>query len=313
MKREPVPSVFRNSSENRLIKADVLLLITALFWGFSFVTQRVSVQQVPAFFLNGLRFTLGSMAILPMLAVDSAKRKKRHKKALLGKAALLYGIITGTVLFTASILQQIGLIYTTAGKAGFITDLYVVFVPVAGIFLKQRVKPLAWASVALAVAGLYLVSVTEQFTISVGDIFELAGACLWTLHIYLLDRFTKKVDAVWLSLFQFIVCALWSFSCSLLWETVNVQNVAAVAVPILYSGVLAVGIAYTFQALGQRDAKPTHAAILLSMESVFAVLGGVLVLHESMTYRSIAGCVLMFCGMFLAQFSSLHGEKQKKC
>ncbi|HPX68576.1 MAG TPA: DMT family transporter, partial [Bacillota bacterium] len=197
--------------------------------------------------------------------------------------------------------QQAGLAYTTAGKAAFITGLYIVLVPLLGIFLKQRVGLNTWLGVVLAVSGLYFLSVNEDFTIAFGDLLEIIGAFFWAVHILVIDYFTKKVDALRLSCAQFAMCSALSIIIALIFEDISVSGLSQAAIPILYGGLLSVGVAYTLQVVAQKHAKPSHAAIILSMEAVFAALGGALLLKENMGVRGYLGCALMFAGMLLTQ------------
>lgn len=287
--------------KNQQIKSNALLILTAGIWGFAFVAQRVGMQYVSAFTFNGVRFALGSISLIPLILYF--KNKETEEGTTL-KSALIPGMITGSILFLAASLQQIGLIYTTVGKAAFITGLYIVLVPLFGIFLRQRVNISTWLGVLLAVAGLYLLSVNEDFSIAGGDFLEIVGAFFWASHILAIDYFTKKVDALKLSFVQFAVCSVLSMTVALIFEDISVFGLKQALVPILYGGLLSVGVAYTLQVVAQKHAKPSHAAVIMSMESVFAALGGALLLGENLGGRGYLGCGLMFAGMLLAQFKS---------
>lgn len=215
----------------------------------------------------------------------------------------------GVVLFIASSLQQIGLSYTSAGKAGFITGLYIVIVPILGLFLKHRISKLTWMSVILAAVGLYFLSVTSSFTMAKGDVFEIIGAFFWAVHILLIDNFTKKADPLKLSFIQFAACSVLSLAVALITENITASGLINAAIPILYGGICSVGIAYTLQAVAQKNAKPSHAAIILSMESVFASIGGLLILHENLGARGYLGCALMLAGVLLSQVQSFKKVK----
>jgi len=279
----------------------MLLMLTAAIWGFAFVAQRVGMQYVGAFTFNGVRFALGSISLIPLIIYFKNKKTAEQPEETASASALVPGIIAGSVLFFGASLQQAGLAYTTAGKAAFITGLYIVLVPLLGIFLKQRVGLNTWLGVVLAVSGLYFLSVNEDFTIAFGDLLEIIGAFFWAVHILVIDYFTKKVDALRLSCAQFAMCSALSIITALIFEDISVSGLSQAAIPILYGGLLSVGVAYTLQVVAQKHAKPSHAAIILSMEAVFAALGGALLLKENMGVRGYLGCALMFAGMLLTQ------------
>jgi drug/metabolite transporter (DMT)-like permease len=215
----------------------------------------------------------------------------------------LGGSLAGLVLFTGASLQQIGIIYTTAGKAGFITGLYVVIVPVLGIFLKQRTAFGTWIGAILAAIGLYFLSVTAEFTIAFGDLLQLIGAFFWAGHVHIIGQFSRKISPIKLAFFQFITCSILSLITAMFVEMISLQKLFQAGIPILYGGILSVGVAYTLQVVAQRDAHPAHAAILLSLEAVFAVVGGWIVLEETLSLRGFFGCTLMLAGMLISQFN----------
>jgi drug/metabolite transporter (DMT)-like permease len=232
-----------------------------------------------------------------------APEQEEHSK-ISTAATLKAGVLLGSVLFIAASLQQVGVTYSTAGKAAFITGLYIVFVPLLGIFLKQKLHMSVWAGVILAVIGLYLLCGTDHFSISTGDPFVLVGAIFWAVHILLVDRFTKTMDALKLSCVQFATCSVLSLITALLFERISWAGLLQGIVPILYGGLCSVGIAYTLQVFGQKHAKPSHAAIILSMEAVFAALFGLILLGELLNGREYAGCALVLAGMLVAQIRS---------
>jgi drug/metabolite transporter (DMT)-like permease len=262
------------------------------------------MQYVGAFTFNGVRFALGSISLIPLLIYFNKKKTAEQAEEATSASALVPGIIAGSILFLAASLQQIGLAYTSAGKAAFITGLYIVLVPLFGIFLKHRIKLSTWAGVALAVVGLYFLSVNEDFSIEKGDFLEIIGAFFWACHILAIDYFTKKVDALKLSFVQFVSCAVLSMAVAFIFEDISISGLKQALIPILYGGLFSVGIAYTLQVVGQKHAKPSHAAIILSMEAVFAALGGALLLSENLGGRGYVGCALMFAGMILTQVQS---------
>jgi drug/metabolite transporter (DMT)-like permease len=290
------------------VKSVFILLLTAAIWGFAFVAQRVGMQHVGAFTFNGVRFALGSISLLPVIYFFNRKNKEQPKEEADLKTTIKSGIIAGSVLFIAASLQQIGLIYTTAGKAGFITSLYIVLVPIIGILFKQKTHMKTWIGALTAVIGLYFLSINESFTIEFGDFLEIVGAFFWACHILLIDRFVKNVDAIKLSSIQFATCAVFSMITAFITEDVNAAGISSALVPILYGGIMSAGVAYTLQAVGQKYAKPSHAAIALSMESVFAAIGGILLLAETMSKRGYFGCALMLLGMLIAQSENFGKE-----
>ncbi len=298
---------------NKRLGADMLLLLTAAIWGFAFVAQRVGSQYVGALTFNGIRFALGSISLIPLI-VYFDKRKKRdgineNNNYVSTKRSILYGVLAGIALYTGATLQQTGLIYTTAGKAGFITGLYIVLVPVMGIFLKHKIDKSSWIGVAFAVVGLYLLSVNENFTIGYGDLLEVIGAVFWAAHILIIDYFSNKMDALKLSCIQFATCSILSLATALIFEKITISGISQALIPILYGGFLSVGIAYTLQVVAQKNAKPSHAALILSMESVFGAIGGAVILRETMSARGYIGCALILGGIFVSQIKTFLPSK----
>ncbi len=285
--------------KEQTLKSNLLLLLTASIWGLAFVAQRIGAQYIGSFAFNGVRFALGSVSLIPLLILSNNKlESKLHQKP--GKV-FAAGIIAGSVLFIASSLQQIGLVETSAGKAAFITGLYIVIVPLLGVFLKHRIPVFTWIGVFVATIGLYFLSITEDLSIVRGDLLELIGAFFWAAHILLIDYFVKKVDLLKLSVLQFLTCSILSMAVAFFTETITLAALHQAMIPILYGGIFSVGIAYTLQAVGQKHAKPSHSAIILSLEAVFASLGGLIILKENLGLRGYMGCLLMLAGMLLSQ------------
>jgi drug/metabolite transporter (DMT)-like permease len=286
---------------------DALLLLTAAIWGFAFVAQRAGMQHIGPLTFNATRFALGALAVLPLAL--ARRRAARRAAARAGGPRRIHpvpaGLMAGAVLTGGALLQQAGLVSTTAGKAGFITGLYVVLVPLAGLFWGQRAGWSLWVGVLLAAGGLYLLSVTRQFTIESGDLLVLGSALFWTGHVLLLAWLSPRTDPIALAFVQNAVCAALSGAALPFVEHPSLQAIRAAAVPILYGGLLSVGVAFTLQILGQRRAPPAHAALLLSTEAVFAALGGWWLLGERLGARGLAGCALMFAGMLCAQLPLL--------
>ena len=292
------------------VKANFLLLTAAAVWGFAFVAQRQGAQYLGAFAFNGIRFLLGGLSLIPLIIfLDSKKEKSERNKNF--KYSMLSGIPAGLILFTAASLQQIGISGSTAGKAGFITSLYLVLVPIAGIFLKQKAGLNTWLAVLPAILGLYLLCIDGQVSVNTGDMLILTASVFWMAHILVIDKFSKNSDPLKLSSMQFIICGALSLITSLFTENITGEAVYSALTPILYGGLLSVGIAYTCQVLGQRDAKPSHAALLLSTESVFAAIGGVMLLGETMSKKNIAGCILIFSAIIISQFKFFKRENSQ--
>ncbi|HOW22530.1 MAG TPA: DMT family transporter [Sedimentibacter sp.] len=295
--------------KSKEIKAVFILLLTAAIWGFAFVAQRVGMEHIGAFTYNGIRFALGSASLLPIIYFSGKKLNDTEEKPQADlKTTIKSGIIAGCILFIAASLQQVGLIYTTAAKAGFITSLYIVLVPILGILLKQKTYPTTWIGAVTATVGLYFLSINEDFTIQLGDLLQLIGAFFWAIHIQVIDRFVKKVDAVKLSSAQFATCSVLSLIVAFITEEIVPGQIFLALVPILYGGLMSVGVAYTLQAIGQRHAKPAHAAIAMSMEAVFAAIGGMIILHETMSLRGFLGCALMMAGILITQTENIKAE-----
>ena len=308
------------------LRSDLLLLLTAAIWGFAFVGQRLGMGHVGPFAFNATRFLIGALVLLPLMAVfrrsahpktrtastaapstsedaDSATRHPppatRHPSVLPG------GLLVGALLFAAATLQQMGIVFTTAGKAGFITSLYVVIVPLLGVALGQRIPRATWLGALLAAVGLYFLTMRPgELRMAPGDLLVLVGALLWAVHMLLLGRLSPGRDPVRLAFVQFITCAALSGLAALLFETTTAAGLRAALLPILYTGVLSVGVGYTLQVAGQRHAPPADTAIILSLEAVFAVLAGWLLLGEQLTARALLGCGLMLAGILISQLMS---------
>jgi len=283
------------------MKSNLMLLFAAAIWGFGFVAQRLGMNFLEPFAFNSMRFLLGSLSLLPLLWILYRKTPaitvQESDKSLLLKG----GISCGLVLFVAATLQQYGLFYTTAAKAGFITGLYLILVPILGIFLRHKTGLSIWLGAALALVGLYLLSVNDNFSMSRGDTLIFVGALFWAFHILVIDHFSGRVDPIQLSAVQFLVCGALSLGISLLIETPTLTSIIDCWKPILFAGVVSVGIAYTLQVVAQKNANPSHAAIIMSLEAVFAAIGGVWLLDETLSSRAWFGCALMMAGMFLSQ------------
>lgn len=297
------------------MKNSLLLFLTAFIWGVAFVAQSVGGDQVGCFTFNGVRSILGAVVLLPVIFfMDKQKKRELGEEAFLvqkgdSKTLMLGGVCCGVMLCIASNFQQYGISFTTVGKAGFITALYIIIVPILGLFMKKRVGVKVWFGVVLSTVGLYLLCMTsESFSISKGDFLVLICAGFFSLHILIIDYFSPKCDGVRLSCIQFFVCGVISMAAAFLFETPNLTAIFAGWLPILYAGVMSCGVAYTLQIIGQKNMDPTVASLILSLESVFSVLAGWVILNQRLSAREIFGCVLMFGAILLAQLP----EKKEK-
>lgn len=294
-----------------ILRQSFLLLLTATIWGVAFVAQSVGMDYVGPFTFNGVRCIIGGLVLLPYIAVSNRRSKKREMIAdakKIRKDLVIGGLLCGFILFLASNLQQIGLQYTTVGKAGFVTAMYIVIVPIIGIFLKKKAGLRVWLAVLIAIIGLYLLCMTGGFYLQFGDILVLLCAIIFSFHIIVVDYYAPIVDGVKMSCIQFFTCG--SLSCILMFifETPKITQIIAAGVPILYAGVLSCGIAYTLQIVGQKGMNPTVASLIMSLESVISVLAGWVLLGQNLSVREVLGCLLMFTAIVLVQL-----PKRKKC
>jgi drug/metabolite transporter (DMT)-like permease len=284
------------------IKSDAILLTTAVIWGFAFVAQRIGMEYIGPFLFNAIRFALGCCVLLPLIVGKNGGHHIRRTGDKGGRGPLIVGsAVAGLMLFGGASLQQVGLVYTTAGKAGFITGLYVVIVPLLALFWGQRTTSGTWLGAILAAAGLYFLSVSSELRITFGDFLVLLCAVFFAAHVLIIGWLSPKMNSFPPAFVQYGACSLFSLVVAVLYEPISMESIMRAAVPILYGGVMSVGIAYTLQVIGQRRAHPAHAAIILSLESVVAALGGWILLGETMSSRQIGGCGLMLFGMLLSQ------------
>ena len=287
--------------KNKVIRADLIMLLAAAIWGFAFVAQREGMETMGPFLFNAARFFIGSAVLFPLVWYLSKKNKTPTNKETSTKKLLIAGTIAGLFLFLASSFQQVGIQYTTAGKAGFITGLYIFFVPLIGIFFGQRTGSGTWLGAFIAVIGLYLLSINDDFSIARGDLLQLICAVFFAAHILVVGYVAKRMDPLKLSLIQYIVSGVLSFFIAIAIELITWQMIVDTAIPLLYAGVMSIGVGYTLQVVAQQHAKSSHAAIILGLEGAFAVLGGWLILDENLSTRGLIGCGLMLSGMFLSQ------------
>jgi drug/metabolite transporter (DMT)-like permease len=284
-------------------KGNFCLLLAAVIWGAAFVAQSVSTEYVGAFTFQCVRSLLGCLVLLPVIAVIDRRNGAPAKSHTKQEHKLLWqgGIACGVILFIASNLQQFGISETSAGKAGFITALYIVLVPVAGLFFHKKAGWNVWCGVLLAACGLYLLCVTEGFSIARGDFLVFLCSVAFTAHILVIDHFSDKVDGVRMSCIQFLVNSILSGICMFLFESPKPAAILDCWLPIAYAGILSCGVGYTLQIVGQKFTRPTIASLLMSFESVFAVIFDWLILHSGFSLREIGGCILMFAAIILAQ------------
>ena len=299
------------------VRQNVFPVAAAMIWGTSFVAQSVSADHVEAFTFNTARSIVAFLFLAVLCAVFRQLRNRNHGTAETavtgsGRDLLLGGICCGAALTVASNLQQKGLETTTSGKAGFITALYIVIVPIVGIFLKKKAPKAIWISVVLAVAGLYFLCITEDMAVTIGDFYVLLCSFCYAAHILVIDHFTQKVDGVELSCMQFLVCAILSAAGMIALETPSWEAVLVCLGPILYVGIFSSGVAYTLQILAQKDSNPTVVSLLLSLESVFATLAGALILGDQMSGKEYLGCVLMLAAVMLAQLPDRKKQMGKR-
>ena len=308
-----------------VLRQSLLLLLAATIWGVAFVAQSVGMDYVGPYTFLASRSFLGAAVLLPVIYIrdrkkacsfvknqsngqleDGTVRKNRQQM----KQLLIAGACCGTCLFVASILQQIGIMYTTVGKSGFITAMYIIVVPVLGIFLKKKVGIRIWCGVALAVTGLYFLCMTPgNFFIQKGDVLTGFCAIVFSFHILTVDYFAPKLDGVKMSCVQFLTCGILAFIGMLVFEQPTLDGVFAAWLPILYAGAMSSGVAYTLQIVGQKGLNPTVASLLMSMESVISVIAGFLILNQALSMREILGCIIMFCAIVLVQLP----DRVEKC
>ncbi len=296
--------------ETRNIRADLTLLLVAAIWGFAFVAQRLGMDYLGPFGFNGSRFLLGAVSLLPLLLIFRPKPGSTEPRAMLRGSAT-----AGIFLFLGASLQQAGLLWTSAGNAGFITGLYIIIVPLIGLLLGHVTRLNTWLGGLFAVIGLYFLTVNqspgESFNINTGDLLVLGSAFFWAAHVIVIGKLASQLDNLRLAIIQFFICALLSFIVAIVFEqdTLSLANIALAWQPIAYAGLLSVGVAYTLQVVAQRDAPASHAAIIMSLEAVFAAIGGWWLLSEDFSDRALIGCSLMLVGMVLSQLNIFRGRK----
>ncbi len=294
----------------------LVLLLVAVIWGTAFVAQAVGMDHLGPFSFNAIRYFIGSVSLIPVIAVvrkiqnrkgegPATEEEKKNRLIFTVKGGLFCGI----VLCVASLLQQFGIIYTSVGKAGFITALYIIIVPFFSVIIGKKIKLKAWLAAIIAIIGFYFMCVDGVDAINIGDILVLSGAFVWAVHILLIDHFAPKAEVVLMSAVQFFVSGVLCGILAAIFETVSLQAIKDCLIPLLYAGVLSCGIAYTLQIAGQKRVEPTLACLVLSLESVFSAIAGWIVLGQRMAGIEIVGCLLAFAGVIVAQ---LPAGKMKK-
>ncbi|MDR0557497.1 MAG: DMT family transporter [Treponema sp.] len=329
----------------KAFRSDLLLLLTAFLWGFGFVAQRSGMRYVGPFTFNGVRFLLGSLSLAPILFFRKRNGRVEDHANTAG-AYIRSCLIAGTILFFAVTIQQIGVMFTTAGNAGFITGLYVALVPILGAFLGRKTGVFTWIGAFLTVPGMYLISAASLDSVNIGDVITLASVFFWAVHVLLIDRLVRRNDPLRLSIGQFTVCGvlclIFTFALeprlngimarmlpdllekeAFTWKILpvliaNIGSAAAradmrslsnILIPILYGGLLSVGVAYTLQVVAQKNAPPAHATIILCLEGSFAALGGILILHEQLRRWTLPGFALMLAGMLVSQWEVIREKR----
>lgn len=278
------------------VRANLLLLLAAIIWGSTFVAQKIGMGAIGPFWFSAIRFSLGLLVILPLVRRERCEQPPKLKHYLIG-------ICVGLLLFVGINLQQVGLQFTSLANAGFITGTSVVLVPLIGLLLGHRYRLNVWCGVGLSIIGLYLISVKAGVAINPGDLLMLVGALVWALHVISLSGFGHALPPVRLALTQFTTCAVLSGLVALFTEPISLAGVQTAAIPLLYGGIMSVGIAFTIQVIAQRHAKAAHSAVILSLEAVVAALAGWVILHEALDERAIFGCALMLAGTIMAQLT----------
>lgn len=293
----------------KTLKSSMLLFLAALIWGVAFVAQSVGMDYMGPFSFCGGRFLMGSAVLAPIVAVRRVQdRKKQVERAGWGITAT-GGICCGLALCTATLLQQFGIQYTTVGKAGFITTLYIIIVPIAGLFLKKRVPGKVWIGAVIAAFGMYLLCMSEKLALGRGDLYVFICALVFSVHILVIDHFSPKADGIELSCIQFLTAGVISSIGAFIFEQPSIGNFVAGIIPLLYAGILSSGVAYTLQVIGQKDMDPTVASLILSLESVISMLAGWVILGQKLSPRELSGCLLVFAAVILVQLPDFKRKK----
>lgn len=291
----------------------LLLLITATIWGLAFTAQSVGGKEAGPFAFNGIRSILGGIVLIPYIIMRDKKEENLRKPVTKEekKTLLAGGILCGIMLCIAGNFQQIGLLYTSVGKAGFLTSLYILMVPVIGIFLGRKCPAKIWGCIVVSVFGFYMLCMAgnDDFTIGIGDGLVVLCALFFSFHILVIDYYSPKVDGVRMSCIQFFVCGIITCILMLIFEKPDVDTLLAVKYPMLYAGVLSCGLAYTLQIVGQKGINPAVASLIMSLESVISAIGGYFILGQSLTREEMTGCILVFASVLAAQLPSMRKKE----
>lgn len=292
-----------------ILRQSLLLFLTAVIWGVAFVAQSAGMDYVGPLTYNGTRCILGGLVLIPCIAfLERIQGGRKDSGEQNNKTLLAGGICCGILLFAASNFQQFGIQYTTVGKAGFITAMYILLVPLLGLFVHKKVGWKVWIGVVFAVCGLYLLCMSGGLSLKKGDALVMVCAVIFSLHILVIDHFSPKVDCVKLSCIQFWVCGILSLAGAFIFETPSVSSLLAAWQPVCYGGIMSCGVAYTLQIVGQKGMNPTVASLILSLESVVSVMAGFLILDQTMSSRELLGCMLMVVAIVLAQLPNRSGQ-----
>lgn len=283
----------------------LLLLLAAIIWGVAFVAQSAGMDYMGPLTFNASRFIIGGVVLLPFALVGEVKKWKQTEDIKVNKSNLLTtiigGLCCGLAICSASIFQQYGIMYTTVGKAGFITALYIILVPICGLFFKRHPRWIVWIGAVISLVGLYLLCMSGAVSVNKGDVLVFCCAIVFTIHILVIDYFSPKANGVTLSCIQFLFSGIVCTVAAIIFEHPTWSGIVAGIIPILYAGVMSCGVAYTLQIIGQKNVEPAVASIILSLESVVSVLAGWVLLHEILTTKEMIGCILMFVAVILVQ------------
>ena len=292
------------------LRSSLMLFLAALIWGFAFAFQRQGMDHMGPLTFNGTRFLIGAFVLVPVIFLfkKPGEKKKITKKDV--KVTVAGGLVCGLCLFLASSLQQIGIQYTSVGKAGFLTTLYIIMVPIIGIFFKKKASIIVWFGAILSVIGMYLLCVSETMSINKGDVFAFACAIVFAFHILSVDYFSPKTNGVVLSCLQFLTSGIFAMIGAFILERPTITDIMSGILPLLYVGVMSSGVAYTLQILGQKNADPTVASLIMSLESAVSVLGGWLILKQTLTGKELLGCLLMFIAVIGVQVLDIKKENK---
>lgn len=287
-----------------------MLFLAAGIWGFAFAFQSQGMEHMGPMTFNGIRFLIGAVVLLPVILIFRKPEEKKKSTKEDVKLAVRGGVVCGLCLFVASSLQQFGIQHTSVGKAGFLTTLYIILVPIIGIFFKRKISVIVWIGAVLSVVGMYLLCVSETMSINIGDVLAFCCAIVFAFHILSVDYFAPKTNGIVLSCLQFLTSGTCGMVFALIFERPSFAEIISGIVPLLYVGVMSSGVAYTLQILGQKDADPTIASLIMSLESAVSVLGGWLILHQKLSGKELFGCLLMFIAVIGVQvFGTKEQEK----